>query len=155
VDMIVNFWIVLSPALQEAVEGVAQVVAPGNSGRPTPPPPVIKAERYHRLNHLMPQTLKMLRNFPERHKGTLPEGLWNCYISGEGLHSFVRTRQDLERLEANYDPNFLVVGCWDFHTGQPVGGVGSPWFVRPPKLTAIIPEHDVVLAGGQGKRNFV
>ncbi len=78
-------------------------------------------------------------------------------------------REDLMELEDAYPNDVLVAGCWDVATGDPVGGVGSPWFVTPPDLIDYMPDvfidfntpvpatelADVNLLAGQAPRKFV
>lgn len=152
--VIVNFWLLLSPEAATALGGAARVSAASSSGEPAPMPAVVTSQQFPRANALSPETLKMVRNYPERHRAGIgmPTGLWNCYASGSGYHSFVVMREDLQGIEEAYPGHFQVAGCWDYTTGAPIGGVGSPWFVTPEGFDV---RRDIVLGAGQAKRNFV
>ena len=155
--VIVNFWLMLSPAARDALSGAAQVGPLLETQGPQPPPPVINSLTFPRLNVLRPDTLKLVRNFPERHHDHFPPGIWNCYARGEGYSDFVGMREELQELEERHYPDFQVAGCWNYYTGDPIGGVGSPWFITPPELKDIIPGgiQDIVLGAGQATRKFV
>jgi hypothetical protein len=154
--VIVNFWLLLSPVAEVALKGVARVTAPGSG--PVAMPVAVTSTQFPLVNFLSPATVKMIRNYPERNRAHLmPPGLWNCYARGEGLHSFVAMREDLQRIEEAY-PEFQVAGCWNYVTGQPVGGVGSPWFGTPTDLADMMPDgvlQDITLGAGQAARIFV
>jgi hypothetical protein len=86
-------------------------------------------------------------------------------------------REELQLLRSTYPDNIDIGGCWDFATGEPVGGVGSPWFPSPPELIDFLPPQpqeqpeqpfppsiinpplnvvwDVILGAGQAPRQFV
>jgi hypothetical protein len=149
--VIVNFWLMLSPQAETALKGVAQISDPANTGAPVARPATIDSLAFPLANVLLPETLKLARNFPERSIGLFPQGLWNCYARGEGIHEFVGIREDLQRLAGTYPGVFQVAGCWNVATGDPIGGVGSPWFVTPPGLETV----DTALMAGQAKRKFV
>lgn len=176
-DVTVNYWIMLTPLAEVAVGGVAQVRLPNTSEEPNPLPEYIPSVTIQGANTLGADTRRMLRNFPERWKGYFPPSLWNCYVTAENLSSLTAMREDLQELMADYPEDFIVAGCWDYYTGEPIGGVGSPWFVTPPGLAAIMPGiqqpsdpgpwpppsappvfgvlQDIVLGAGQARRKFV
>lgn len=149
--MIINLWVRMSPIMELAVEGATQVPENSPSGGPGQRPGVVASSQYPRLNTLHTSTLELLRNFPERYRGYFDAGLWNCYLSGEEIGSFVLAREDLQSLVEAYPGNINVPGCWDYYTGEPIGGVGSPWFVFPADMV----RENVVLGMGQGNRNFI
>jgi len=176
--VIANFWVWLSPIGEIAVAGVAQVSLPSVSGEPEPLPDYVPSVSVTGVNAFGPQTLKMLRNFPERYLDTFPTGLWNCYVTADGYHELTGMRELLQDTAAAHPDHFRVAGCWDYATGEPVGGVGSPWFVTPLELADIMPGvpqpgpggdpetqppvdlvfgvlQDIVLGAGQAKRKFV
>ena len=70
----------------------------------------------------------------------------------------VPIRENLIDMEDSLPGQFLVAGCWDFFTGEPVGGVGSPWFLSPPELLDFMPNgvyEDRILRLGQHERVFI
>jgi hypothetical protein len=156
--VIVNYWVILTPDITGDVGATANVQPP-DQGSPGEVPQIIYGQSidYPQLNFTRQDTRKMLRNFPERGHGTFPPGLWNCLVRADGLHALTAMREDMQRLQAAYPAEFQVGGCWDYDTGQPVGGVGSPWFDTPPGLVDMMPDglQDIVLGAGQAKRVFV
>jgi hypothetical protein len=157
-DVVVNYWVWLQPAIEDDVFAVAGVYPESPSESPQPPPLSANSLSYPALNIMRADTRKMLRAFPERYPAVLPTGLWNCYVRAPGLFALTAMREDLQRVMAAYPEEFNVVGCWDYYTGSPIGGVGSPWFYKPPGLEDIMPGgemHDIVLGAGQGKRIFI
>ncbi|MDB4312058.1 hypothetical protein N9937_01380 [bacterium] len=69
----------------------------------------------------------------------------NVYRRGDDLSDFVALR------EAIYDsPTVICWGMWHYDTGEPVGGVGSPWFQTPPDKAG-----DFDLLTGQHPRAFI
>lgn len=176
--VIINYWIMLTLPAEVAVTGVVQVAPIQETQGPVPPPDYVSSVTMDRVNTFRPDTIKMLRNFPERYQGRMPPGLWNCYVTADGLHALVAMREELQETMARYPVDFQVAGCWDFYSGQPVGGVGSPWFDTPPGLAAMMPGiqlpsedpgppplapgpveygvlHDIVLGAGQAPRRFI
>lgn len=57
-------------------------------------------------------------------------------------------REVLQYLEVRHPGRIIVGGAWDFHSGEPVGGAGSPWFVTPPELLDFMPDDKVGIRGG-------
>jgi hypothetical protein len=139
----------------------------------------IQSVQFPLINYMRDDTKKMLLRFPGRRTASYPLGLWNCIVQADGLYALVEMREDLQKLTAAYPDNFKIGGCWDYYTGQPVGGVGSPWFDTPPGLADILPPQpqpqppqtgfpptevnppvsgvlwDVTLGAGQAKRVFI
>lgn len=156
--MIVNFWVYASPTMRTDIYKVAGIsIAPGLPGVVTTIPPTT-AETFPLLNTISDATIKTLRNFPERRHLVMVAGLWNVYARGAGLHSFVGIREDLQLLEDTYYPDFWVGGAWNCADGEPIGGVGSPWFTYPGDLLSMFPDgilQQVVLMAGQAKRKFI
>jgi hypothetical protein len=83
--------------------------------------------------------------------------IWSGNISSDHLGELTPLREFLQDLELRYFPDFYVGGMWDMVTGQPIGGVGSPWFQTPSELAAVMggSVSDVELAFGQAKRIFI
>lgn len=174
--VIINYWVLLTPDIEDDTAQAANVQPP-DTGSPGTQQVYGASVDWPALNTTRQDTRKMLRNYPQRFATVFPPGLWNCYARGEGLHVFTAMREDLQRLNEAYPDNFKVVGCWDYTTGEPIGGVGSPWFTTPPSLADIMPGipqpgpegeppqpqppplfgvlHDIVLGAGQGERKFV
>lgn len=71
-------------------------------------------------------------------EGPVGWGLLNCYIPGE-YGVLTPLRENLQELEARYPDDFVVGGAYDVSTGEPVGGVGNPWFPTPPLLYEFAP----------------
>lgn len=174
--VIVNYWVWLTPDIEDDVRNTAEV-PPEDTGEPSGPQVYADSIDFPELNTTRQDTRKMLRNFPERLGTLFPAGLWNCYVRAEGLHELTAMREDMQRIVATYPNHFKVAGCWDYATGEPIGGVGSPWFVTPPGLADIMPGipqpgpegeppqpqpppvfgvlQDIVLGAGQAPRKFV
>jgi hypothetical protein len=89
------------------------------------------------------------------------QGVWKLrsgYLRVETISDIVKLRETLQWIEEDYPGEFYVCGMWHFNTGEPVGGVGSPWFVKPAQLPTMLPNgvvEDVFLMAGQAKRKFV
>ena len=155
--IIVNFWVYGSPSFLSDFNGVAGVFQAAQV-------PVVQSATitasvtYPLLNTLDASTVKLYRGFPERYTDQFPTGLNNCYSVGEDLSDFVKAREDFQELEDRYYPDIWVGGAWNVATGEPIGGVGSPWFTYPGDLLALMPGgilDDIVLMAGQAKRKFV
>ena len=176
-DVIVNYWVWMTPSMTSNMIGVLPLEPAPN---PREPPPVtIQSTEYPLLNYMRADTRRMLLWSPGRRKGLFPPDVWNCLTRADGLHALTAMREELQRWMAAYPDNFKIGGCWDYYTGQPIGGVGSPWFETPPGLgdalppepqpqppqtefppTEVIPPvpgqlWDVMLGAGQAKRVFV
>lgn len=100
---------------------------------------------------------------------TVSKTLYNCYIRRHGLHELVGLREKLQELE-NFGMGVKCVGWWEYETGEPLGGVGSPWFQtfpsfeeefpRPTRPVSIGGEEkpipkDRLMVAGQARRKFV
>jgi hypothetical protein len=149
--MIANYWLVVSTAFRDEL---AETL--GNSHTPA-----IAATSFPKIND-MPQVFKdSLREAPSRgvvdYSVIAGTTVWSGYARADGLGELTPTREFMQDLEARYFPDFYVGGMWDFHTGQPLGGVGSPWFVTPLELGPLLggTVRDVSLNAGQTKRNFI
>jgi hypothetical protein len=167
----------MTPNMTGNMVGVLPIV-PNRDPR-DPSPISIQSIEFPLLNYMRSDSRKMLRNFPGRRKAPYPPGLWNCIFQADGLHALVAMREEMQAWMAAYPDNFRIGGCWDYYTGQPVGGVGSPWFETPPGLADIMPPEpqpqppstefpptefnppvagvlwDITLGAGQAKRVFV
>ena len=95
--------------------------------------------------------------------------LYNCYIRSEGLHDLIELRDQMMEMEM-YDEGVRCVGWWEYCSGEPLGGVGSPWFQTHPHFYREFPSSeyptttscgtaqispDRVLVAGQARRKFV
>lgn len=84
--------------------------------------------------------------------------LRSLYRRIDDLSDIVVLREDLQWLQATYGANFYMAGMWHFETGQPVGGVGSPWFQTPVGVASFMDSEeieDTLLMAGQAKRKFI
>ncbi len=119
-ERLTNFWIIMSDALLASAT-IDNVVS---------------------LTGAEPATTELLSNAVsglESLFGDSPGNtLLTSYMRGE-YHELTPLRENLQYLEVRH-PSFIVAGCWDFHTGEPVGGAGSPWFMFPPELLDFMPE---------------
>jgi hypothetical protein len=64
----------------------------------------------------------------------------------------------MQWLQDTYPAQFYVAGMWSYKTGEPIGGVGSPWFQTPvgvANFMNITEVEDTVLLAGQATRKFV
>ena len=140
---ITNFWFIIDDALLAAsevtVEDLTRIELPGSTQQ------VIDA-----VSQTLPRfELQFLK--PPTYT------LRSAYVRGE-YHELVPLREKLQELEDELYPDFIVAGCWDYATGTPVGGVGSPWFVTPSQLIDFMPEAefaDRFFLAGQARRAFV
>lgn len=138
--MIINYWFIVDDTLLAAatVDGVttfdASIQATVDAvSRPPPPSFAVLFEKPPSY------TLK------------------TAYVHGE-YGAQTPLRENLQLLEDALDGDFIVAGCWDFITGAPIGGVGSPWFVTQPELMLFMPGEALSqrhLIMGQGTRQFV
>lgn len=176
--VIVNYWLLFTPSFEASVNNVLPIVKDRN---PREDGPAISTQsvEFPLLNSMREDTKRLLRHFPRRYGGDFEPGLWNCMIRADGLHALTAMREELQLWMATYPDNFNVGGCWDFYTGQPIGGVGSPWFDTPANLVDYLPPKpqlqpppdgfpptntvpplagqlwDVILGAGQAKRIFI
>ena len=77
------------------------------------------------------------------------DDLFTFSFSGE-LWEAVPIRTQLQQWED--DGLITVVGAWDGETGQPIGGVGSPWFLTPEGFDTSSQRE---LLAGQAPRIFI
>ena len=138
---IINFWIAYQDiARLNDVEALLPTIPyPASEGVVAP-------------THMQPPPITQARLFGD--------GEWkvrSLYRRLEGIHEVVTLREDLQLLADSLD-NFHVCGMWSYKTGEPIGGVGSPWFVKPAQLASFLPNgkvEDIVLLAGQAPRKFV
>ena len=176
--VIVNYWLLLTPGFEADTNNVLPII-PDPNPREDGPPISISSVEFPLLNVLREDTKQMLRHFLSRYGNHFAPGLWNCIARADGLYALTDMREELQTLRAAYPDNFDVGGCWDFFTGEPIGGVGSPWFTAPPELIDFLPPQpqpqgpqtppdppvitnpplnvlwDVILGAGQAPRKFV
>lgn len=149
--MIANAWLIMSAEFRAELEGTvgSMFVQP------------VKATRFPRLNNPTAKFKDALREVPDRGvvNYSLVPGveLWSAYVTADYLGELAAMRDYLRKLEKEYFPDFYVGGMWDFHTGEPLGGSGSPWFQTPFELETVLggPPRDVSLNAGQHPRAFV
>ena len=139
---LVNFWVAYNNiARLDDVEGLL----------PTIPVPV--SEGIAQGTHMQPPPATQARLFGD--------GAWkvrSLYRRIEDISDVVVLRESLQWLEEDFSGDFYVCGMWSYKTGEPIGGVGSPWFVKPVQLASMLPNgvvEDVVLLAGQAPRKFV
>lgn len=87
---------------------------------------------------------------PATHKASFPEPDLFAFTDSGELSYHVVVRERLQELED--EGTIEVVGAWDVNTGQPMGGVGSPWFVTPEGFDT---SSQRILDGGQVPRIFI
>jgi hypothetical protein len=177
-DLIVNYWVWMTPTMNNNMVVVLPIIPNRDPREPNNPLSTLSVQ-FPLLNHMRSDTKDMLRWFPGRRKAGYPLGLWNCLARADGLYALTAMREDLQKLTDAYPDNFRIGGCWDYATGQPIGGVGSPWFNTPPGLADILPPQpqpqppntefpptevtpplagvlwDVTLGAGQASRVFI
>lgn len=138
---IVNFWVVYSdPGRLTQVE----------SYLPDLPLSIAGGAR----THLEPPEEAQARSFDD-HMGWK---LRSLYRRIDDLSDIVSLREDLQWLEDTYPGSFYMAGMWHYETGEPIGGVGSPWFQTPPEVANFMPGgviEQTVLLAGQATRKFV
>ena len=148
----VNYWLVVSDAFKAEIEGVLSesVFAPP-----------LAATSFPELNTLPLVLRRSLLQAPAKGVVNFSQvpgtSVWSGYAHVGYLGNLVPTREFLQDLEEKYYPDFYVAGMWDYSTGDPIGGVGSPWFVTPVELTPVLggAVKDINLNAGQVPRNFV
>ena len=157
--MIYNYWVAY--VIPFSVEFDDRWLRPGswlNEG--TPPPPLQAATTYPLINVISSGLVDLVvSNQVGTDQFSPPPGwaIHNCYSEDTELSSQVVIREQLQELELYYPNDFLVLGAWEFG-GQPIGGVGSPWFPLRPEAIDFMPGDDVidvVLLAGQSNRQFV
>jgi hypothetical protein len=173
--VIVNYWLLFTSDFTTGVTGVLPII-PDQDPREDDTI-TVQSVQFPLLNVLRPDTAEMMRHFPRRYGGDFAPGLWNCMARAPGLFALVGMREELQLLRSTYPDNIDIGGCWNFSTGEPVGGVGSPWFPSPPELIDFLPPQpqpqpeqpfppsiinpplnvlwDVILGAGQAPRQFV
>ena len=171
--MDINYWVIASQDFINELYGKTQNQEVSSFF--SPPSVSVSATQFPLLNYLKSRTRAAVTAPPEWYA--------NSNFRAQGsfkviqLYSFeteysldVDVREDLMELEDAYPNDCIVAGCWDVATGEPVGGVGSPWFVTPPELINYMPHvplppngdigppdklYDVNLLAGQRPRKFV
>ena len=94
----------------------------------------------------------------EAYESPPPYEVQNMQAIGD-YSELVLIRQQLLEAELDNPGGFYVLGSWDYDTGEPMGGVGAPWF--PFDEAAALPFmpdgviEDVWLLTGQKPRAFV
>jgi hypothetical protein len=149
--LIVNYWLVVSTAFKDELADTLGSIHLGT----------IQATTFPKINEMPAIFKRSLREAPSR--GVIDYSVvpgttvWSGYATADTLGELVPTREFMEHLEHLYFPDFYVGGMWDFHTGEPLGGVGAPWFITPLELEAVLggTVKDVSRNAGQAKRNFV
>ena len=170
--MDINYWFITSTSLVVELYAALAKVEVSTFGVPVVP---VAATQFPRLNHLEEQTKKVFKATPIWYDklGTKTVGdlrLISSYSFDTEYGMDTPVREDFKELEEAYPDDFLTAGAWDVATGQPVGGVGSPWFLAPPDLINYMPDvpqppngdlgppdrlYDVNLVAGQAPRNFI
>ena len=107
----------------------------------------------------------LLNNMPEIIKRvvgtyhTVDPNLWSLITSRYSLAELTVVRERFQEWEDNYYPDFWVGGSWDIETGQPIGGMGSPWFMAPTELYDLLAVDGIIVepfrVTGMPKRIFV
>lgn len=140
---LINFWIIYDNDSKLAqVEGLL------------PPLPTLDSEGVAPPTNMGPTNSVQARVFKE-------VGLFklrSLYRRIDDLSDIVALREGLQAMEDIFAPAFYVVGMWHFETGEPVGGVGSPWFRTPTWVEDHLPRgviEDPVLMAGQAARKFI
>lgn len=74
----------------------------------------------------------------------------NIYLQVDDISELVPLREEMQ-------DSFTVTchGMWHYETGEPIGGVGSPWFQTYPEDFAGGIVRDFMLLAGQSPRKFV
>ena len=171
--MDINYWVVATQAFINELYGFTanseqtNFFSPGQASQP--------AVQFPLLNYIKQITRKAVNDTPqwyERADFRAYGGLRviQFYSVDTTYSDDTAIREDLMELEDAYPNDCIVAGCWDVATGEPVGGVGSPWFVTPPELINYMPHvplppngdigppdklYDVNLLAGQRPRKFV
>jgi hypothetical protein len=149
--LIVNYWLIVSDAFKEELADTLGSIHTGT----------VQATTFPKINEMPAIFKRSLREAPSRgivNYSVVPgTTVWSGYATADTTGELVPTREFMEELEALYFPDFYVGGMWDFHTGEPIGGVGAPWFVTPLELAPVLggTVRDVSLNSGQAKRKFV
>lgn len=84
--------------------------------------------------------------------------LRSLYRRIDDLSDIVELREGMQALEDSNPSKFYAAGMWHYETGEPVGGVGSPWFQTPQDAARFMPEgviDDTFLMAGQVERKFI
>jgi len=170
--MDINYWVVATQAFINELYGLTANVeqtnffSPGQASQ--------QAVQFPLLNFLKPITRKAVNDPPEWYeraafRASGGQRVIQLYSFDTSYSDDTAIREDLMELEEAYPNDCMVAGCWDVATGEPVGGVGSPWFVTPPELINYMPDvfvgpeqtapatelADVNLLAGQKPRKFV
>lgn len=106
------------------------------------------------ISHLQPPEEAQARIFSEDAGWKLR----SLYRRIDDLSDIVVLRESLQGLQVTQGPNFYTAGMWHFESGQPVGGVGSPWFQTPDDVLSFMGSEeieDTLLLAGQAKRQFI
>jgi hypothetical protein len=170
--MDINYWVIASQAFINELYGKTQTVKVSNFFAPQPAS--VEAVQFPLINYLTERTIRAVQLAPEWYenlnaKVVAGQRLFQLYSFDTEYSLDTEVREDLNTLEDAYPNDVMVAGCWDVITGDPVGGVGSPWFVTPPELIQFMPDvlidfdtpapatelADINLLAGQAPRKFV
>lgn len=157
-DLIYNFWALLSNDFADEALALLQIAeVPDGPGAGDPVPAVT----FPLINYYKPATAKTIINQPNRVEQAAlfigPYTVWNMVTTASDLSELVPAREDFQDWHDRYPDDFIIAGAWR-QDGQPIGGVGSPWFVTPPELIEAMPNgylEDVVITFGQSPRIFL
>ena len=120
-----NYWVVMSDAFR-----LDLVAAFNLAGEPAPTPSVA----FPYINVADDQTVDVFRRRIawETDRFVVPAGyqLWNIYSRNLNLSTQAPVRIDFDDWVQAYPSDFQCEGAWDWN-GQPIGGVGAPWFTTP------------------------
>jgi hypothetical protein len=155
--MIYNFWLRLDPSAASEMEST-YAIQTDEFEEPDEVPVATQATNFPLLNVMKPKTIEIIKRRWLQDKdravtmGLSPVPIWNLYSDvRDDLSSMVVVREDFQLLEEHYPGDIECVGAWQWD-GQPIGGVGSPWFLSPIEIKNI---GNVILRAGQAPRQFV
>ena len=158
-----NFWIGLSQEMQADLVGWVAT---------EPPVPPVNFPLLENLNeetiaffnesHDAGSLDKLFRHYDS---GNRNYRVWSFYVTR--LSDVTPVRNNLDALTANYPLDFLIMGAWQFETGQAVSAYPSPpslinfmpptWDhdTNPPTEIPPTEVSDVNLLAGQAPREFI
>ena len=170
--MDINYWLIGSQDFINEINGIVANVGPSNFFDPVTVS--VSATQFPLLNYLKNRTKRSVKAAPAWYdnldfRTAGGQRLIQLYSFGTNYSDEVEVREDLQEMEEAYPNDCLIAGCWNVADGQPVGGVGSPWFMTPPELIQFMPDvligpgitapatklTDVNLLAGQQPRKFV
>lgn len=136
-DVVYEFWVIASPAfIAEARHLRRYLEDDGPLGVDNP------ATTFPGLNFLGARSKRLLGRSDPLWKGaiTKPCNIYSTVVSESYLGNLTEFREDLQALTEQVSPDFIFAGAWVVATGEPIGGVGSPWVATPPELADEMPE---------------